>query len=94
MRFFGIRLGPQGTRLSLRRSLRRLVGFALAAITLGLGFLGIVFDERRRGWQDRLAGVDVLYESTERTPAPWSSLDPDPVAPAGAAKVSGVALGR
>jgi uncharacterized RDD family membrane protein YckC len=72
MDFFEIRLGPPGFRLSLRRSLRRLAGIVLAAIPLGLGFLGILLDERRRGWQDRLAGVDVLYEPDERSPAPWS----------------------
>ena len=94
MNFFGIRLGPEGTRLPLGRSLKRLAGMALAVFAFGLGFLGIVFDERRRGWQDRLAGVDVLYESNERTPAPWSSLDPEAVAHARAAAVSGVALGR
>ncbi len=72
MRFFGIRLGVEGQRLPPRQSLRRLVGMVLAAIPFGLGFLGILFDERRRGWQDRMAGVDVLYERNERTPAPWS----------------------
>ena len=76
MRFFGIRIGVEGERLPLRRSLRRLVGLALAFATFGIGFLGILFDERRRGWQDRMAGVDVLYERNERTPAPWSTLDP------------------
>ena len=76
MNFFGIRIGPEGTRLPLRVSVKRLLGVALAAIPLGLGFLGILFDERRRGWQDRLAGVDVLYEPNERTPAPWSVLEP------------------
>jgi uncharacterized RDD family membrane protein YckC len=73
MRFFGIRLGVVGKGLPARRSLRRLAGLYLAAIPLGLGFLGVLFDERRRGWQDRLAGVDVLYEARE--PAPWSTLD-------------------
>ncbi len=75
MRFFGIRLGVEGRGLPLGRSLKRLVGLGLAALPLGLGFLGVVFDERRRGWQDRLAGVDVLYEIRERAPAPWSRLD-------------------
>lgn len=75
MRFFGIRLGVEGRGLPLRRSLRRLVGLALAGLALGLGFLGILFDERRRGWQDRFAGVDVLYMDNEPTPAPWSRLD-------------------
>ena len=76
MRFFGIRIGPEGGRLTPRQSFRRLLGMALAFMTFGLGFLGILFDERRRGWQDRMAGVDVLYERNERTPAPWSTLDP------------------
>ena len=66
MRFFGVRLGVEGRGLPPRRSLRRLVGLFLAAIPFGLGFLGILIDERRRGWQDRLAGVDVLYEGRER----------------------------
>lgn len=75
MRFFGIRLGVAGRRLPPRRSLKRLAGLFLAALPFGLGFLGILFDERRRGWEDRLAGVDVLYESREPTAAPWSTLD-------------------
>jgi uncharacterized RDD family membrane protein YckC len=75
MRFFGIRLAVAGHGLPLRRSLRRLLGLFLAAVPFGLGFLGVLFDERRRGWQDRLAGVDVLYESREPTAAPWSRLD-------------------
>jgi uncharacterized RDD family membrane protein YckC len=75
MRFFGIRLGVEGRGLAPRRSLRRLLGLFLAAIPFGLGFLGILTDERRRGWQDRLAGVDVLYESRDPAVAPWSRLD-------------------
>lgn len=73
MRFLGVRLGIDARGLSLRRSLKRLVGLALAAIPFGLGFLGILFDERRRGWQDRLAGVDVLYEPREV--APWAKFE-------------------
>jgi uncharacterized RDD family membrane protein YckC len=81
MRFFGIRLATAGRGLPPRKSLRRLAGLFVAAIPFGVGFLGIVFDERRRGWQDRLAGVDVLYESREPAVAPWSSLDvPDALA--------------
>jgi len=75
MRFFGIRLGVEGRGLPPRRAVRRLAGLVLAGLAFGLGFLGILFDERRRGWQDRLAGVDVLYASTEAAAAPWSRLD-------------------
>jgi uncharacterized RDD family membrane protein YckC len=85
MRFFGIRLGVEGRGLLPRRSLRRLAGLFLAAIPFGLGFLGILLDERRRGWQDRLAGVDVLYEDREPSVAPWSTLDlGEPLTAAGA----------
>ncbi|HET6570176.1 MAG TPA: RDD family protein [Solirubrobacterales bacterium] len=83
MRFFGIRLGTETRGLAPRRSLRRLAGLFLAALPLGLGFLGILFDERRRGWEDRLSGVDVMYESHEPAAAPWSTLDSPEPAPAG-----------
>jgi len=75
MRFFGIRLGTETRGLAPRRSLRRLAGLFLAALPFGIGFLGILFDERRRGWEDRLAGVDVLYEGREPSAAPWSTLE-------------------
>jgi uncharacterized RDD family membrane protein YckC len=75
MRFFGIRLGVEGRGLPFRCAVRRLAGLILAGLAFGLGFLGILFDERRRGWQDRLAGVDVLYEGNEPAAAPWSRLD-------------------
>lgn len=83
MRFFGIRLGVEGRGLSLRASLRRLVGMALAFAPFGIGLLGIVFDERRRAWQDRMAGVDVLYVEREPAAAPWSSYEPRPLAATG-----------
>jgi uncharacterized RDD family membrane protein YckC len=70
MRFLGIRLAVAGQGLPARRSIRRLVGLGLGALTFGIGYLGIIFDSRRRGWQDRMAGVDVLYEP--RASAPWS----------------------
>jgi uncharacterized RDD family membrane protein YckC len=82
MRFFGIRLGVDGRGLPLRASLRRLVGLWLAIAPFGIGLLGILFDERRRGWQDRLAGVDVLYVEREPAAAPWSQFDPQPLAAA------------
>jgi uncharacterized RDD family membrane protein YckC len=72
MRFLGIRLSVH--RLPFRRSVRRLIGLALSVLTLGLGFLGIVFGERRRGWEDRFAGTDVLYDDRRPEPAPWSGL--------------------
>ncbi len=63
MRFVGIYLEADGERrIGGRRAFRRLCGVALCVLTLGLGFLGVLFNERRRGLQDRIAGTDVVYD--------------------------------
>ena len=74
MRFLGIRLGVEGRGLPFGRSLKRLIGMALAAVPFFLGYLGILFDERRRAWDDRLSGADVVFDE-ERDAAPWSRYD-------------------
>ncbi len=74
MRFLGIRLAVEAHGLPFRRSLKRLVGMALAWIPFGLGYLGIVLDERRRAWDDRLSGADVVYDDRPAA-APWSRLE-------------------
>jgi uncharacterized RDD family membrane protein YckC len=74
MRFLGIRLDAGGQpRIGLRRALRRLLGAVLAAIPLFLGYLGVLVNERRRGWQDRIAGTDLLYVREVLPAAPWSA---------------------
>jgi uncharacterized RDD family membrane protein YckC len=75
MRFLGIRLNVE--RLALGRCFKRLIGLGLAFMTFGLGFLGIVFGERRRGWQDRLGGTEVVYDERLPAPAPWSQREPE-----------------
>ena len=70
MRFLGIRLAEE---LPPRRSFRRLVGLGLSVVTFGIGFLGVVFRENRRGWEDRFSGTDVLYDERRPEPAPWST---------------------
>ncbi|HEV7562712.1 MAG TPA: RDD family protein [Solirubrobacterales bacterium] len=77
MRFVGIRLGAG--RLALRRCLKRLLGLYLSVVTLGIGFLGVVFRQDRRGWEDRFSATDVLYDERRPEPAPWSR----PAPPAG-----------
>jgi uncharacterized RDD family membrane protein YckC len=72
MSIVGIRLvAPGSPRVTLRIAVRRLFGFALAALPLGLGFLGIIFSERRRGLEDVIGHTEVRYALTERQ-APWS----------------------
>jgi uncharacterized RDD family membrane protein YckC len=86
MRFIGIRIGVEGRGLPLGRSLKRLFGLWLSVITFGIGFLGIVFDRRRRDWADRFSGADVLYVERTPTPAPWSALPAEDEAEAATTK--------
>jgi uncharacterized RDD family membrane protein YckC len=65
MRFLGIRIEADGSqRIGLGRSLRRLIGFMLSWIPFGLGFIGVVLGERRRGLPDVLAGTEVRFAET------------------------------
>lgn len=75
MSFVGIRLSE---KLSLRRAIKRAFGIFLSVITFGIGFLGIVFRENRRGWADRMAKTDVIYDEWRPDPAPWSQPPPSP----------------
>ena len=70
MRFVGIRLNEP--RLPLRRSIKRLIGLGLSVITFGLGFLGIVFGERRRELADASPAPTSIYDDRRPEPAPWS----------------------
>src|SRR3954454_5633858 len=74
MSIVGIRVvAPGQQRVSLRLSIRRFFGLALAVIPLGLGFAGILFSQRRRGLEDVLGHTEVRYSMNERQ-APWSEL--------------------
>jgi uncharacterized RDD family membrane protein YckC len=62
MSFLGLRmLSPTGEQVSPRQAFRRLIWTVIAALPLGLGFWGILFEERRSGWPDRRADTRVLY---------------------------------
>jgi uncharacterized RDD family membrane protein YckC len=76
MRALSIRIEAGGDRrLGLRRSRRRLLGLALGALGLGLGLIGVITRDDRRGWHDRRAGTDVVR--VERV-APYSVRRPQP----------------
>jgi uncharacterized RDD family membrane protein YckC len=71
MRFLNIRLDSQGSRkVGWPVAWRRLRGFILSTLMLGLGFLGILLSSRRRGLPDRIADTEVLYMPDEER-APW-----------------------
>jgi len=64
MRFMGIHVTDRrGATPSLVRSLRRLVGFYLAALPFGAGFLLVLVDDQRRGLHDRIARTLVVHDT-------------------------------
>jgi uncharacterized RDD family membrane protein YckC len=68
-----IRVAPAaGGKLGYRRAVQRFVGLVLAVVPLGLGLVPILFNKRRRGFQDRLADSVVVHESRKRAPRPGS----------------------
>ncbi len=71
MRFLGIRLQHGGrNEIGLRRALLRAAAFPLALLPAGLGLLWILGSPRRQGWQDAIAGTEVIYDQAS---APWST---------------------
>jgi uncharacterized RDD family membrane protein YckC len=62
MRLLGlVVVRTNGARVGVGHALRRLVGLVISILTLGLGFLLVLVDDRRQGLADKLAGTLVLY---------------------------------
>jgi uncharacterized RDD family membrane protein YckC len=58
----GLRVvGPGGSHLGFWRSLRRVIGYFISALALGLGFLWVIVNKRHHSWADKLAGTSVVY---------------------------------
>ena len=49
-----------GRRLGVGRALVRYVGYWISAVALGLGFLWVLVDRRRRAWHDMIADTSVI----------------------------------
>jgi uncharacterized RDD family membrane protein YckC len=64
-RVLGVRvMRTDGTRLKLGNALRRQVGYWISAIFY-LGFIWILFDNKRQGFHDKIAGTIVTYSWPE-----------------------------
>ena len=52
----------EGGPISFRQAILRTVGLGLTVVTLGIGFLGIVFQHERRALDDFVAKTAVVYD--------------------------------
>lgn len=50
-----------GGRVTLKQALLRFIGALASLLTLGLGYLWMFVDRRRRTWPDLLSGTQILY---------------------------------
>lgn len=57
-----------GRALSLGRAVLRYLGYTLSGLTLGLGFLWMLWDRRRQTLHDKLAGSIVVIEDEASRP--------------------------
>ena len=63
MAIFGVQVVTvEGGPISPQRAVLRTVGLALTLLTLGIGFLGIVYQRERRALDDFIAGTAVVYD--------------------------------
>jgi uncharacterized RDD family membrane protein YckC len=62
MALFGIQVVTrQGGPITPRQAVLRTLGLGLTLLTLGIGFLGIVYQRERRALNDFVAGTAVVY---------------------------------
>ena len=63
MAIFGIQVvTAEGRSIGVRTAVLRTVGLGLTLLTLGIGFLGIVYQRERRALDDFVAGTAVVYD--------------------------------
>jgi uncharacterized RDD family membrane protein YckC len=63
MATFGLQVvTAEGRPIGRRQAVLRTLGLALTLLTLGIGFLGIVYQRERRALDDFVAGTAVVYD--------------------------------
>ena len=62
-------VGHDGEPISVGKALIRYIGYIISGVVLALGFIWILFDRKRQGWHDKLAGTFVIDVDEEFTDA-------------------------
>jgi uncharacterized RDD family membrane protein YckC len=57
-----------GNKPSLFQWVLRYVGYLIAVLPMMLGFLWILWDKKRQGWHDKIAGTVVILKSQKEKP--------------------------
>ena len=54
-----------GETISIGASILRYIGYIISMIPLGLGYLWVAFDSKKRGWHDFIGGTVVVYKEED-----------------------------
>ena len=54
-----------GNRISLLQAVLRYFGYIISLLPLGLGFLWIIWDKRKQGFHDKIAGTVVVQDADD-----------------------------
>jgi uncharacterized RDD family membrane protein YckC len=80
MAFLGIRVAAlERERIGLGQAVRRVIWLNISILVFMLGFWGVLFEQRRRGWPDRRARTLVLYADPELDADLPGYSGPDPI---------------
>jgi uncharacterized RDD family membrane protein YckC len=73
MRFLAVRLvrADGSSEIGFGLGVRRVIAVIVSIIPLGLGYIVILWDPRRRSWADRMTGTEVIYDTAARM-APYA----------------------
>jgi uncharacterized RDD family membrane protein YckC len=63
-----IRCVSTGRRPGPMRAIVRYLSYLVSALPLGLGFLWVIWDRRKQGWHDKIAGTVVVVDDLSRVP--------------------------
>jgi len=55
-----------GQTISFKQAILRYVSYLIALLPVGLGFLWILWDKRKQGWHDKIAGTVVVMHDEAR----------------------------
>lgn len=57
-----------GQTISFKQAVLRYLGYFIAILPIGLGFLWIIWDKRKQGWHDKIAGTVVIIHDEAHIP--------------------------
>jgi uncharacterized RDD family membrane protein YckC len=57
-----------GQSINFKQAILRYVGYFIALLPVGLGFFWIIWDKRKQGWHDKIAGTVVVIHDEAHIP--------------------------